>query len=146
MNFKAQPNIQCKIAAFMDDTSIPLRKLTFIPTVLDTIHKFEQITGSKLNISKTKGIVLKKENTGTHYGIECIYSSEKVLGIHIGNEIDLNGIWEDLCKKTEKKTGRRGVKGGGTQSIRDMRCGYANNELGIVTDVCSWDAHLCGAM
>ena len=98
-----KPNIQCKIAAFMDDTSIPLRKLTFIPTVLNTIHKFEEITGSKLNISKTKGIVLKRENTGTHFGIECIYSSEKVLGIHIGNEIDLNGIWNDLCKKTEKK-------------------------------------------
>ena len=98
-----RPNTECKIAAYMDDTSIPLRNLSFIPVILDTVAKYGKITGSKLNISKTKGIVLKKENTGVHYGVECIHSSEKVLGIHIGNEIDTAGIWNEMCKKTEQK-------------------------------------------
>ena len=87
----------------MDDTSIPLRSIRYIPTTLDIIHKFGRLSGGKLNISKTKGIVLKKENAGTHYGIDCIYNSEKVLGIYIGNKVEIDQIWQELYEKTDKK-------------------------------------------
>ena len=100
---KENPTIQTKMAAYMDDTSIHLKNIQYIPQALETIHKFEQINGSKLNISKTKGIVFKRENVGVHNGIECIYGSEKVLGIHIGKHIKLDEIWQDLCEKTVQK-------------------------------------------
>ena len=36
----------------MDDTSIPLRNLSVIPVILDTVAKYGKITGSKLNMTK----------------------------------------------------------------------------------------------
>ena len=96
------PKIESKLSAFMDDTSIHLGNMKDIPIVLKTINEFENISGSKLNVAKTKGVVFKEENTGKHHGIDCIYDKEKVLGIFIGKNVDLNIIWQELREKAEK--------------------------------------------
>ena len=75
-----------KITQLADDTTIFLKDIEEIPTVIDEIREFGSHSGLKLNISKTSGLMIgksKMENDKCIYGIK-FEKHVKALGTYFG--------------------------------------------------------------
>ena len=92
---------EIKLCQYVDDTNIFLKNSTYIAPCLNIIQDFEKISGSKLNMNKTKGIVVKEENIGKFGSIELIMGPEKVLGVLLGKNVDISSYWESHLNKVK---------------------------------------------
>ena len=72
-----------KIAQFADDTTIFLSNPKSVKLLIDTLDKFEILSGLKINLAKTEALWLGslKKSTQNPFGITCS-PCVKVLGIH----------------------------------------------------------------
>ena len=91
---------EVRIAQYVDDTSIFLHDKDYLAPCLEIIHKYENVSGSKLNKTKTKALLTKATVDGESFdGIEFINGPEKVLGVAISNSDDCSGYWNQIIKK-----------------------------------------------
>ena len=75
------------ISQYADDTSLILTSDDAIKAVFESYAKFEKASGSKLNLSKSKGLWLGKWSgrTDPPVPLDWTTSKLKVLGIFIGS-------------------------------------------------------------
>ena len=75
------------LSLYADDTSVIVISDEAIHTVFSTYEKFEQGTGSKLNVSKCEGLWLGAWRSRLDAPVPITWSSEKikVLGVFLGN-------------------------------------------------------------
>ena len=90
---------ELKLCQYVDDTNIFLQNSMYIEPCLKAIKEFEKISGAKLNMSKTKGIVVREENIGKLGDIELVMGPEKVLGVLLGKNVDVSSHWESHLSK-----------------------------------------------
>ena len=97
---------EIKISQYADDSTIILASPDEINETLATVNRFGEISGLKLNLSKTTGLGIGpyKHLNGIINGIIFNKSSIKILGIYMGNNTDectkLN--WEDKITELER--------------------------------------------
>ena len=89
-----------KISQYADDLTLILSDLQSVSSSINTIKQFSKVTGPKLNLDKTEGLLignLKNSNIEEYMGISITNRLTKVLGIYIGNtqiqceELNWNG-------------------------------------------------------
>ena len=76
---------EIKLTQMADDTTIFLESENCIPVLLNEIQRFTEVSGLKLNKSKTKGILLgrhRHHNRHTIHGIDFSMAAVKALGIY----------------------------------------------------------------
>ena len=56
----------------------------YINPCLDIISEYEKVSGAKLDLNKTKDLVLRPQNVGKCEGIELILGPEIALGVPVG--------------------------------------------------------------
>ena len=94
---------ELKIGQYVDDTIMFLRNSAYIRPCLDIISEYEKVSGAKLNIKKTKGLVLRPQNVGECEGIDLVLGPEVALGVPVGNDIKNWRMWENLISKVKTK-------------------------------------------
>ena len=90
---------------YVDDSTSFLHNKNYISNLLSVLHKYEQVSGSKVNLDKTVAIVrgshISKEKIGE---IKLVNGPEKALGVPIGGNDSLNeDMWNDLTSKMKLK-------------------------------------------
>ena len=79
-------NGELKIVQYVDDTIMSLRNSAYIRSCLDIISEYKKVSGAKLNIKKTKGLVLRPQNVGECEGKELVLGPEVALGVLVGKD------------------------------------------------------------
>ena len=74
------------ISQYTDDTSLIVNSDDAILAVFDTYYRFETASGSKLNVSKSKGLWLGAWNNRRDPPVQLEWTSKqiKVLGVYVG--------------------------------------------------------------
>ena len=94
---------EVRICQYVDDTNIFLAHHSYIDPCFEIIKEFEKASGSKLNESKTNGLITGTYPTRADYGIEITVGPEMILGVPIGKEALENSFWEtSICKVQAK--------------------------------------------
>ena len=96
-------NDELKIGQYVDDTIVFLGNSEYIKPCLDIISEYEKVSGAKLNINKTKCLVLRPQNVGKCEGIELVLGPEVALGVPVGKDCQNQRMWENLIVKVEAK-------------------------------------------
>ena len=97
-----------KLCQYADDMCLFLKDELQIPSVLEVVHKFGDLSGPKLNKDKTEGLWLGKDNyQQTDCCIENIrWPTDPIrcLGIYIGKDVEKckHMNWWSKLQKTEK--------------------------------------------
>ena len=97
-------NREIKSKQYVDDTFICLRNLNEIDKCLDLIDSFGKASGSRLNKTKTVGLLMNDVNlvhANTDNQISFTIGPEKVLGITVGRGSDV--VWQSLLERVKKK-------------------------------------------
>lgn len=86
-----------KISLYADDSTAICTNLKSVARVLGTCRLFQDASGSKLNLSKTKGMFLGKWKTRSDhpFGISWIDNC-KLLGNKLGNFLTEDSKWSDI--------------------------------------------------
>ena len=77
---------ELKIGQYNVDTILFLRNSAYIRHFLNIISEYEKVWGAKLNIKKTKGLVLRPQNVGECQDIELVLGPEVALGVPVGKK------------------------------------------------------------
>ncbi len=95
INIRDNPNIhgfdcngtEIKESMYADDTTLLLNDFNSLDNAIDTVNKFSQVAGPKLNKDKTEGILLGtlKDQVPSHNGINFTNNAVRVLGVYIGH-------------------------------------------------------------
>ena len=96
-------SVDLKICQYVDDTSVFLQSKEYIRPFLNEVNTYSKISGAKLNVEKTVGIVTHPNNAGTHHGIRFGIGPERVLGIPIGTNRCNTDFWDQLLHKLRSK-------------------------------------------
>ena len=96
-------SVDLKICQYVDDTSVFLQSKEYIRPFLNVVNTYSKISGAKLNVEKTVGIVTHPNNAGTHHGIRLGIGPERVLGIPIGTNRCNTDFWDQLLHKLRSK-------------------------------------------
>ena len=80
------------LSQYVDDTNIILKNKNMIQPCLDIISDFNEASGSKTNLSKTKFLVSKDPPEDNHH-MQMTKGPERALGIPIGMNIDKDQLW-----------------------------------------------------
>ena len=94
---------ELKTRQYVDDTTIFLRSKQCIEPFLEIVSGFSEISGAKLNVEKTAGIVFHANNAGSKHGIKLDLGPERMLGIPIGINVDCTDFWNGLIFKLNSK-------------------------------------------
>ena len=79
---------QIKITQYADDTCVFLNSHEDIPNCLNQINDYTQVSGLKLNISKTEGLMLPNNETPNFdYGLKWPNTPIRYLGIFISTDM-----------------------------------------------------------
>ena len=70
---------------------------------LEIVSDYSEISGAKLNVEKTAGIVFHANNAGSKHGIKLNLGPERMLGIPIGINVDYTDFWNGLIFKLNSK-------------------------------------------
>ena len=87
----------------MDDTDVFLKDKTFIEPCLKVFSDFEKVSGSKLNRSKTKGLIRNVMEPMVFKGVTLTTGPEIVLGVPLGKTRNNAEFWSTLIKKLQSK-------------------------------------------
>ena len=63
------------------------------------IERYGSVSGAKLNVSKTVGLVSHPDFIDNTLGIQMTIGPERLLGVPVGNKIQQNEFWIALVKK-----------------------------------------------
>ena len=63
------------------------------------IERYGSVSGAKLNVSKTVGLVSHPDCIDNTLGIQMTIGPERLLGVPVGNKIQQNEFWIALVKK-----------------------------------------------
>ncbi len=95
INIRSNPNIsgfkgldrEIKTSMYADDSSLLLDGINSMSAALDTVEKFTDVAGPKLNINKCDGILLGplKNTINSHHGVNFTNDAIRCLGIYIGH-------------------------------------------------------------
>ena len=80
-----------KIVQHADDCTLPLRDELSMEVAIGEINKFSNVSGMKLNVSKTECVLLgklKNRNVNT-FGVKINTTCLKTLGVYIGHDKEL---------------------------------------------------------
>ena len=91
--------VETRCCQFVDDTIIFLKHVSMIDEVLDLVTRFGDVSGSKLNVHKTKGLVFNDNVLQRHTPIELTKGPEKILGVQMGKHINYDKFWKDKIEK-----------------------------------------------
>ena len=94
---------ELKTRQYVDDTTIFLRSKQCIEPFLEIVSGYSEISGAKLNVEKTAGIVFHANNAGSKHGIKLDLGPERMLGIPIGINVDCTDFWNGLIFKLNSK-------------------------------------------
>ncbi len=88
---------------YADDTTLLLSDFESMKNAIDTVNKFSQVSGMKLNVEKTEGILLRplKNSVIEYEGIKFNNNAIRCLGVYIGhnqNQCYMKN-WEEKIEK-----------------------------------------------
>ena len=63
------------------------------------MERYGSVSGAKLNVSKTRGLVSHPDFIDNTLGIQMTIGPERLLGVPFGNKIQQNEFWIALVKK-----------------------------------------------
>ena len=95
---------ETRLCQFVDDTDVFLKDKTFIEPCLKVFSDFEKVSGSKLNRSKTKGLIRNVMEPMVFKGVTLTTGPEIVLGVPLGKTRNNAEFWSTLIKKAAIKT------------------------------------------
>ena len=75
----------------------------FIESCLNIFSDFEHVSGSKLNLLKTEGLVKNENKEMCFNGITLTAGPEIVLRVLLGKTKNISEFWETLTKKMQLK-------------------------------------------
>ena len=87
-NYKIQDNhmiVHIKGCQYLDDTITVLKNKLFVPYFLDIVNKYGSVSGAKLNIKKTAGLVTHQNLIDSSMCIQVTVVPEKLLGVLVGS-------------------------------------------------------------
>ena len=95
-------NKSIKIAQLADDTTIMVKNTQSIPQVLEQLNRFEQISGLKANVEKTKAFAINCEipHKAEQYNLKWANGPMHLLGIHITDNMNIH-VEMNLLPKIE---------------------------------------------
>ena len=96
-------NVHIKGCQYVDDTITVLKNKLFVPYFLDIVNKYESVSGAKLNIKKTVGLVTQQNLIDLSMGIQMTVGPEKLLGVPVGNLGQRREFWYALVKKLKSR-------------------------------------------
>ena len=64
----------------MDDSNSILKNSNYITNFLDIISSYEKVSGSKVNVHKTVGLVIQQQMQCVYNNIRLTMGPERVLG------------------------------------------------------------------
>ena len=88
---------------FVDDMVTVLKNKQYIMPFLEIVDNYGKVSGAKLNINKTMGIVSHSNLIDDNYGIHMTTGPEKMLGIPVGNQVGQTEFWYALIKKLKAR-------------------------------------------
>ena len=77
---------ELKIGWYVDDTVMFLGNSACLRPCFDIISEIEKVSGAKLNIKKTKGLVLRPQNVWECEGIDLVLGPEVALEVPVGKD------------------------------------------------------------
>ena len=88
-----------KACQYVDDTVTVLKNKSMIKHFFHLIERYGSVSGAKLNVSKTVGLVSHPDFIDNTLGIQMTIGPERLLGVPVGNKIQQNEFWIALVKK-----------------------------------------------
>ena len=89
---------------YVDDSNSMLQSIDNIEDFFAVINRYEQVSGSKVNLHKTVGLVINENMVGHTNGLRLTCGPEKVLGIPLGKNENSNSIfWNLIIDKMESR-------------------------------------------
>ena len=79
-------NITVKGCQYVDDSNSMLKSINYIGNFLDILKNYEKISGSKVNLNKTVGLVIQEPGDGDHNILRLTMGPERVLGVPLGKD------------------------------------------------------------
>ena len=98
-------NLIVRGCQYVDDSNTMLKSVEYITNFLDIINVYEKASGSKMNLHKTVGLVIKQNMEAVFNDLRITTGPEKVLGIPLGKNTNGNNniFWESLLKRMKTK-------------------------------------------
>ena len=99
-------NLVLKTSGFVDDLCIFLAKAKQLPTALHILKTFGQLSGLKLNISKSNCLWLDTETSiASYHGFSFLTDNETVryLGIQVGPGSSNTQNWDHFIQRSQSK-------------------------------------------
>ena len=105
LNHINNERIEIKCCQYVDDSNSFLRNKDMIGRLVFILNKYEEVSGSKINLDKTVALTLKEGRDEVINEIKLKVGPEKVLGVPIGgrNRDNNDSLWESLIKKLSEK-------------------------------------------
>ena len=97
---------EIRVSQYVDDMTVFLRKPEMLDSLTKIISSFGSVSGSKLNLSKCKGLFMRPGTADMNQklGIQISEGSEKVLGIKVGKHFNRNDqVWDKKLKVLENR-------------------------------------------
>ena len=94
---------EAKVGQFVDDMEVFLNNIRQTGKCMKIIDSYGEASGSKLNKTKTVGLVTNRRNLDLDLGIKLTMGPESILGIPVGKNIDRGEYWESIIEKLRKK-------------------------------------------
>ena len=97
-------SLEVRGCQYVDDSNSMLKSKHHIANFLDIMDKYEKVSGSKINLHKTVGLVIHENMEEVVCDLRLTTGPEKVLGIPLGKQNN-NGeqFWETLICKMKTK-------------------------------------------
>ena len=97
--------IEIKCCQYVDDSNSFLNNKNVIERLIHILNKYEEVSGSKINVDKTVALTLTEGREEVVNEIKLCIGPAKVLGVPIGGKDKNNNdtLWESLIKKLSDK-------------------------------------------
>ena len=96
--------LHCTGCQYVDDSNTMLKNHNYIDRFLEITDRYENVSGSKINVDKTVALTVKNELNQRTNGIKVTTGPEKVLGISMGkSDNNFAEFWESKLTKLKQK-------------------------------------------
>ena len=97
--------LEVRCCHYVDDSNTFLKNKNFIDSLIDILNKYENVSGSKINLDKTVALAIRHDREEIIKEITLRKGPEKVLGVPIGGSDLTNNdaLWESLISKLRDK-------------------------------------------
>jgi hypothetical protein len=115
------------VIAYADDVTILVTSPSDIQEIHDTLHTYEDATGAKVNIRKSRTVPIKSWNTSIRIMDIPYYNETTILGLHITNTIQVSSLrsWTLTTAKKRAQAQQAYYR----ELSQDKRIYYVHNHL-----------------